>query len=382
MKILLVVTGLPDKRSPARSVFNLRYAEELSNLGNTVTVLYLRAVKPGRSLLNVSNISGINVYEMGVLIPSIGFIKSTISVTPLFNFLLRNKKLKKILKEIDVVHAIHRNAIELSYLVSEHFKKPMISQFIGGNLKADIPYLSRRKNFTKGLEKSNYLCFNSKRLKDDFFSEFKGNFKTEVLYRGVKLEDFPFNFTKSSIVNVLFLGGFPGNSNLKGGLTLIEAIKQLDSIPLSRKVKFTIGGPNSLNFKTNLDVLENNNILIDFIGSIDKDLVKQKMSESHIVLIPSQFEGLPNVLYEAMSTGNMVIATDVGGIGEILENGKTGKLISPNNPTKLMNSILNSIENIDFIEKNAKAGRHNIEKLSYSDFIKGYMELYRQCVNN
>lgn len=382
MNILLVVTGLPDAKSPARSVFNLRYAEELSRLGNNVTIVYLRAVKPGRSFLNTSKINEIDIYEVGILIPKIGFIKNPKPLSTLFSLLLKRKKLKNRLGEIDVIHAIHRNSIELAYTIGIKFGKPMISQFIGGNLNEDIAQLLRRKNFIEGVKYSSFLCFNSKQLKNVFLNEFGGDFSTRVLYRGVKLDDFPYKFIKSSVINILFLGGFPGNSNLKGGRTLIQAIKLLDSKTLSNPIKISIGGPNSLNFKKDLDAIQNKDIEIEFLGAIDNNLVRKKMSESHIVIIPSQFEGLPNVLYESMASGNMIIATDVGGISEVLENDTSGILIPSNDSEILMTSVMNAIQHIDNIEAYAKNGKEKMKTLSYSEFIKGYLNLYKQCLNN
>lgn len=382
MNILLVVTGLPDKKSPARSVFNLRYAEELMKLGHKVTILYLRAIRPGRPFLHISNANGIDVFEFSILIPKVSFIKNTTPIINLFNYLLRKEVVKNRLQEIDIVHAIHRGSVEMSYLVCKRFNKPMISQFIGGDLSSDISHLLKRNYFIKGLKQSNYLCFNSKRLEDDFLFKINDNYKTEVLYRGVKLDDFPYNFIESSTINILFLGGFPGNTNLKGGLTLIDSIKLLDETSISNPVKFTIGGPNSFNFNNSLDALNNRNIIIDFIGAVDKDLVRNKMIESHIVIIPSLAEGLPNVLYEAMASGNMVIATNVGGIPEILEGGKTGILVQPNNPKALMNAIIDSIERFESIEGFAKNGRKRIENLSYDRFVNGYLELYSESIEN
>ena len=88
MNILLVVTGLPDERSPARSVFNLRYAQELMKLGHIVTVLYLRAIKPGRPFLHISNANGIDVFEFGMLIPKVSFIKNTIPIINLCKYIV------------------------------------------------------------------------------------------------------------------------------------------------------------------------------------------------------------------------------------------------------------------------------------------------------
>ena len=227
--ILLVVTGLPDAATPARSVFNLRYAEELLKSGNEVTILYLRAIKPGRSLLRVSKINEIDVFEVSVIFPNLGIIKRTTPLTSFFNYAIRKNKLADRLKYIEIVHAVHRGAMELSYLVSRNINRPLISQFIGGDLENNIPYLWKRKNFIKAIEHSSFLCFNSKGLEKTFSRNLNGSYKTEVLYRGVKLNDFRYTFKKSSTINVLFLGGFPGNTNLKGGKTLIQAIEYLST---------------------------------------------------------------------------------------------------------------------------------------------------------
>lgn len=382
MKILLVVTGLPDQNSPGRSVFNLKYAEELQAQGFDVTFLYLRAIKPGRSFFMRSKINGIEVFEIRTVIPKVSFIKYTTPLTKLFKILLKRSEIKQKLQDIDIIHAIHRGAIELSYIISKRYNKPMISQFIGGELNVELPHLLKRKNFLKGIKHSNYLCFNSSQLEQEFLLKLKTKHKTKVLYRGVKLDDFRYNFKKSSEVNILFLGGFPGNTNSKGGLTLIETIKLINSISLSNVLNFKIGGPNSLNFKNSLDHLSNKKITTTFIGAVDKDLVKDIMSESHIVLIPSLAEGVPNILYEAMASGNMVIATDVGGISEVLKSEVTGVLIPPNDPKALKTAIINSTNRIERIEEFAKKGRLKIKKLSYDKFVDNYLDIYHKTINN
>lgn len=382
MNILLVVTGLPDAKSPARSVFNLRYATELSKLGNKVTILYLRAVKPGSSFFKKTIIKGLECYEIRNTIPKVGLLKNTYFHQSLFKIILNSKSLSQEFNKIDLIHAIGGNSLEAAYLISKRYKPPLISQFIGSDLNKDFAKLLKNKNFIKGVQKSKYLCFNSKGLEKVFLSKIKNKSNTRILYRGVKLNEFNYNFTKPSVINILFLGGFPRNTNLKGGFTLIDAIRLLDSNSLSKPVKFTIGGPNSKNFLSNLDNLQNDNISIDFIGAIDRGSVLKKMHESHIIIIPSENEGLPNILYEAMATGNMVIATDVGGISEILENELTGKLIPPNDHKALMLDIMFAINNINNIEKYAKNGREKIKNYSYEKFIKGYLKLYDESVKN
>lgn len=66
----------------------------------------------------------------------------------------------------------------------------------------------------------------------------------------------------------------------------------------------------------------------------------------------------PIPVLEAMAIGKPVIATNVGGIGEIIENGKTGILIRPNSVNELAKSIIETIDNTELqkeIGKNASS---------------------------
>ena len=378
MNILLVVTGLPDKESPARSVFNLTFARELIEKGQQVTILYLRAVNPSKSFIVNKNISEIKCFEIRSTIPKFGFTKNSSFQSNLFCAILKNKRLSKHLEQIDIIHAIGGGSLEASYLISKRFHIRMISQFIGSDLNVHFSSLLKKKNFLKGIEKSNFLCFNSKGLKDVFLNKFPEKKNTKVLYRGIKLDDFTYYFKQTNIINILFLGGFPSNDNLKGGFTVIKTIKLLKNEMLSTSIRITIGGPNSLNYKHFSKEIQNPKIQLDFIGAVPKALVKDKMKKSNIVLIPSISEGLPNVLYEAMASGNMVIASEVGGIPEVLVRGETGELIPPDNAVSLMTTIKKAINDRHKIEKYAEKGRIKIRDMDYNNFIQGYIQIYKK----
>jgi glycosyltransferase involved in cell wall biosynthesis len=57
-------------------------------------------------------------------------------------------------------------------------------------------------------------------------------------------------------------------------------------------------------------------------------------------LLTSDYEGTPNVLLEAMSCGLPVIATRVGGVPEVVEDGVSGYLIEPSDEDLLMQRVL------------------------------------------
>ena len=63
------------------------------------------------------------------------------------------------------------------------------------------------------------------------------------------------------------------------------------------------------------------------------------LAAADLVVNPSLSEGFPNVLLEALSVGTPVVATRVGGVGELIEEGKTGWLIPPARPSELAAAI-------------------------------------------
>jgi glycosyltransferase involved in cell wall biosynthesis len=75
------------------------------------------------------------------------------------------------------------------------------------------------------------------------------------------------------------------------------------------------------------------------------DWLQNKELFSHLVTtdlfcLPSYSEGLPCSILEAMSIGLPIIATDVGGVSEILEHNRSGILISPRNEEALTQALL------------------------------------------
>ena len=58
--------------------------------------------------------------------------------------------------------------------------------------------------------------------------------------------------------------------------------------------------------------------------------VSELLHHADVMIMPSLIEGLPGVILEAMARRLPVVAADVGGIGEVIQNGKTGYLIPPN----------------------------------------------------
>lgn len=97
-----------------------------------------------------------------------------------------------------------------------------------------------------------------------------------------------------------------------------------------------------------------------FLGYLHGDEKVKVFAESDIFILPSYAEGLPITMLEAMAVGLPVIATSVGAIGEIVENGINGFLIEAGDYTALADKIVILAQDGKL---RLKMGQNNIEKI-------------------
>jgi len=96
-----------------------------------------------------------------------------------------------------------------------------------------------------------------------------------------------------------------------------------------------------------------------------------------IFVLPSLKEGLPYTILEALAAGIPVIATDVGGIPEIINNNIDGFLIKPKNSRQLAEKVLYLINNPEIARKAAEKGREKItQKFNLTKMIEQTKKVY------
>lgn len=135
--------------------------------------------------------------------------------------------------------------------------------------------------------------------------------------------------------NLLFVGRL---APVKGLPVLFEALATLGKdIP---DWHLTIVGDGSMRMKLE-DLASKLNLAanITFAGYQSQDAVADILSDTDILVLPSFAEGVPVVLMEAMAARTAVIATQVGGVPELVENQKSGILVAPGNAPKLAKAI-------------------------------------------
>lgn len=121
---------------------------------------------------------------------------------------------------------------------------------------------------------------------------------------------------------------------------------------------------------------------IKFIGKVPNDQVQKFYKDSNIVIIPSIWmENSPMVAYEAMATGRPIIGSNIGGIPELVKDGKNGLLFEPRNSDELAYKIIKVLNNPKLARKFGDYGKDLIDKeFNKEKHIKNIIEIYNNLI--
>lgn len=88
---------------------------------------------------------------------------------------------------------------------------------------------------------------------------------------------------------------------------------------------------------------------LEFLGFVpQKDLGKQVFKRVHYTIVPSLcYENSPSTIYDSLKYGTPVIASHIGGIPELVQEGVTGYTFEPGNKISLLNKLNISLQNMD-----------------------------------
>ena len=94
-------------------------------------------------------------------------------------------------------------------------------------------------------------------------------------------------------------------------------------------------------------------------------------------MLASHAEGFPNAVLEYLAAGKSIIATSVGGVPEIIESGRNGLLVPPNNPAALSNAIVRLVTDRALASRlGDQARRDAVDKFSFERLLDNLERLY------
>lgn len=158
-------------------------------------------------------------------------------------------------------------------------------------------------------------------------------------------------------------------TNRKGQHFIVEALKAMEKKP---SVHFTFVGDGS--DRPALEEMVKSNGLQEFVtfAGVTND-VDSFLSRSDAYILPSEDEGLPMAILEAMRAALPIISTPVGGIPELLTDGYNGVMIEPS--AESLVDLMQRIDDFDWIVMGKNSRKLFEEKFTVEKMVDGYSKV-------
>ena len=187
--------------------------------------------------------------------------------------------------------------------------------------------------------------------------------KLVTIHNGIDCEDAKFYGNRNDYL--FFVGRLV---RTKGIDILLKAIKNMD-------IEIKIAGKGPMKRKWE-DMAKKYKINAEFLGWISEEEKIEHMKKCRAFILPSRFESFGLVLLEAMKYGAPIIATNVGGIPEVV--GNAGLLTEPN--PKEMRMAIKKIFDDELAEKLGKEGVKRVKLFSWEESAKKTIKLYEEIL--
>jgi len=115
---------------------------------------------------------------------------------------------------------------------------------------------------------------------------------------------------------------------------------------------------------------------VTFVGEVTNDDVPQYMIASDVFALPSLSEGFPVVSLEAMASGLPIVATKIGGLPEIIEDGRNGFLVKPREAKEIAEKVLHLLGDDDLRKRISENNKEKAKSYSWKSIVQRLEEIY------
>lgn len=247
------------------------------------------------------------------------------------------QRLKKVIRDFapDVIHT-HRYMLMYAVLAGGINKQRKIFHTVHNVAEKEVPL--KLQYFQKYLFKRKRVVpvAISPRIRESIEKRY-GLIEDDIpmIYNGINVKRFlpKSDYAQHDVFTCLHIGRF---SEQKNHVEMILALKKL--IDEGEKIRFVFVGEGDL--LEDIEKKTNELHLMDYVifAGTTGD-VSPWFEKCDLFMLPSKWEGMPMTLIEAMSAAMPIIAANVGGVPDMLRNGKSAILIEPN-ADDLINKIL------------------------------------------
>jgi glycosyltransferase involved in cell wall biosynthesis len=271
------------------------------------------------------------------------------------------------------VHVFLRPAVIAFFIKSLYGVKFIVTEHWTGYLSARNAYKSffRKRITSWTARRASAIAPVSEALKKAMESH-KIKSRYFIVPNVVDTEKFQYkNDAKNDIARILFVGSLiDEHKNISGMLKVMARL-----YAKRKDFRFVIIGTGKDEEKI-LSLTKSNKAdsYVEFLGYIPNDELPAYLANGSFMIMFSRFEIQPTVLLEAMACGKPVIAPDVGGISEIINN-KNGLLIKPNDENDLFDKINFMLDNYDKYDPR-EIRNYTVDNFSNKQVGKAFFDLY------
>jgi glycosyltransferase involved in cell wall biosynthesis len=280
------------------------------------------------------------------------FIISSISILKAFSLNVKNNHI-----DILLVNAIRDlPAIVLAYKIFLRNNKPIMflmsrSSYTFKSKIKSIFALYLIKKYTQGviaLTKAQYNYFRSRGINNIVI--IPNTYSNSYLFDNSSNENI--NIKEKNFIKLSYVAYIKKEKAQHIGIEAIKLLK--DQFKINNIHLNLVGEVMDKRYKKKLEkyIIENKleeNII--FLGKLNHIDVIKVIKETDIVIFTSNLEVQPRAVIEAMALKKPIIASEINGVVDLIENYKSGILVPPNNPYRLAEEIYNLITNKELAEK-------------------------------
>jgi glycosyltransferase involved in cell wall biosynthesis len=370
---LLTALGINKKKYEVILVKGPTYESRMSNKEHATISADLKEAR----------LNGIRIVNLPFLLRRINPVYDLLALFSLYVFLIKEKptivhshtskagllgRLAAKLAGVPIIVHTPHGHVFFGYFGPFRTKIFILLEKLASRITGKIVTLSNR-------EKEDYILF--KIAEEDKFS---------VICSGIGLNRFKESLL-SEKQNLKKELGMPENSLIvgtagrlvpvKGPEFLLKAAKYIISEYPDTYFIFTGDGPLEQDLKRKaLEMGISENVI--FLGW--RDDVAKIISIYDIFVLPSLNEGMGRVLVEAMALGKSIVASNIGGIPDLVIHGKNGFLVPPKNPKELAKYIQVLLEDKDKREKMGLAGKEMAYNFTSERMVEKIANLYKKLL--
>jgi D-inositol-3-phosphate glycosyltransferase len=120
--------------------------------------------------------------------------------------------------------------------------------------------------------------------------------------------------------------------------------------------------------------------MIVFLGKRGQDTLPYYYSAAEVLVMPSHYESFGMVALEAMACGTPVIASDVGGLGFLVQDGETGYTLPDGEPDKLCEKLTLLLEDRALRERMGRRAAEVAQSYDWAKIARQIVDVYEELV--